>query len=520
MPFNTFGFILLAVLTIAASAQLQRAHRHAAQYFLIIVSLGFYALWNPSDLPILLTSQAANFAFASKLASCEASRKKTYLALFVSMNLLVLAWFKVEHLVPLSMRADLALLPDQPRVGLPLGISFFTFQQIAYLVFIAKNNEPLGLKDYSFVINFFPHLVAGPLVRHSDMRAQLAHPAAFRIKAINLFSGASLFTIGLSKKVFLADPVAHFVNPIFAAVDNGTSPDIASAWAAAVGGMLNIYFDFSAYSDMACGIAIALGIRLPLNFYSPLKATNMEMFWNRWNISITSFIREHVFRPLAGKNLVVWRHIAALPITMIVAGIWHGTNWNFLVWGALHGALAAYDHARTLLLRRRRSPKNASLVTRTAGWVKTHLILILFGCIFSTTTLAGAGRLISGMFNFTGSGESFQPEILTGIFRVLPMWAEDINAASSGSVQMFVTIAATWAIALTAPNSAQLMWRYRPFQDSTRLLRRTAPPSRGALTQRLATPGVAWLAIVLCVLTLCFLQMLTGTPSPFHYYKY
>ena len=520
MPFNTLPFMLLAAVALFTTLQLHRLHRLAPQLFLIAVSLGFYALWNPSDLPILLLSMAGNFAAAHVLARSPGRWKKIGIWVAVSANLAVLAWYKIDSGAEPALRHLLPWMPDVARQGLPLGISFFTFQQIAYLVRIGKGSAALGPADYSFVISFFPHLVAGPLVRHSDMIVQLRRPSTFRFRIANLFGGTSLFVIGLAKKVLLADPIGHFSHTLYAAVDAGASPGLMSSWMGAVSAMLNLYFDFSAYSDMACGMALVIGVRLPMNFYSPLRAVSMDDFWNRWNISITTFIRDHVFRPLAGSKMAIGRHLTALPLTMVLAGLWHGATLNFVTWGALHGALVSYDHARRLIWRAP-STRRGGTSRKLLGWARTHVTLLALGCIFSSSSLASASRMLAGMSGLNGTHEwaGNIPLVPLGSTVLALAWPFGWTSHEQATVQMVLVVTTGWLIAMFAPNSMQLLSRYRPALDTTRLLRRERRILPGWVLGLVSATWL-WTLLISTLFALSVLCIAANAPSTFNYYHY
>lgn len=528
MLFNSLPFMGLTFVVLVITLRLHRLGTQPPKYFLIVVSLGFYALWNPADIPVLLSSLCANWVIGEGLSKVQGRRRAVLLGVGICANLLLLIWFKVGANAMSLLSLEWQSLPVPVERPLPLGISFFTFQQIAYLVSLYRTGSRAKAADYMFVICFFPHLVAGPLVRHRDMLKQLNWPRTFALRSANVFAGTSLFIIGLSKKVLLADPLGAYSHRLFGLADSGQALDMLNAWIAALAGFLNFYFDFSGYSDMACGLALIVGIRLPLNFYSPLKAVSMDEFWNRWNITVTQFIREHVFRPLAGKRLVIWRHLAALPLTMIIAGFWHGATFNYLLWGTLHGAIVTYQHARRLVFRTP-PPRNLPAGKRLLSWGQTQLLLICLGCIFQTHTLEGAWQVLVALCGFGGSAQliilpsSFHPTWLDGIAVLLGMSPPDSLSVLPGAIEALGLIFLAWGICLFAPNSMQLLGRYRPMLDSTNLLRQGAIPKLPGVRiggVPLVTPSIGWLLILSCLFALTLLRVLSNAPSPFNYYHY
>lgn len=528
MLFNSLPFMALASIVLLFTLNLHRFGVWAPKYFLIIASLGFYYLWNPADFPVLLVSLYVNWILASWLFRTQGHQRKVLLGIGICANLVLLLWFKIG---PSFMSLINGFWPDVPvptERPLPLGISFFTFQQIAYLVSLYRNNSRARFIDYTFVICFFPHLVAGPLVRHRDILKQLNQPSTFALRSANVFAGCSLFVIGLSKKVLLADPLGNYSHRLFGIADSHQALDMLSAWIAAVAGFLNFYFDFSGYSDMACGLALIVGIRLPMNFYSPLKAVSMDEFWNRWNITVTQFIRDHVFRPLAGRRLVVRRHLAALPLTMIIAGFWHGATLNFLLWGMLHGLVVTYQHARRLVFRTP-APRNLSSGRRLLSWGQTQFMLICLGCVFQTHTFEGAWLTLSALVGFGGAAQpiflpsTFHQAWSDGFATLLGWSPRGPLAIWPGTVEALVLIFIAWGICLFAPNSIEIMGRYRPVLDSTNFLHRGLKPKLPGVQlagRSLAVPGLGWTLILALLLGLTLLRVLSNAPSPFNYYNY
>lgn len=512
MLFNTIPFMAMAASVVAITWSIRAVNPVLPKYFLILASFGFYAIWNASDIPLLLLSLLFNYVIAQFIFRSR-ERTRFWLSFGVVANIALLVWFKVG---------------PGAGYGLPLGISFFTFQQIAYLVSVCRGSGPASIGNYSFVICFFPHLVAGPLVQHKDMVSQLNAPRSFWFKRANLFAGSSLFIIGLSKKVLIADQLGLYSQHMFHLADTGIQLDVISSWIGALTGFLNFYFDFSGYSDMACGIALSVGIRLPLNFYSPFKAVSMDDFWNRWNITVTQFFRVHVFRPLAGKRLVIRRHLAALPITMIVAGLWHGATINFLVWGLLHGVLVMSQHARRLYWRTtptRRKPRGRQLI----GWAETQLLLIVLGCFFQAKTLDGSLAMLRGMVGMSAApAQTNIPSVLSQtIFEAASLLLQfnfsDTAAQHFNLAIAFLLITTSWAICLIAPNSTELLAKFHPVIDSTNLLRKGLYPNLNPILFRgkeLASPRITWVLFLSVIFGLSLLRVMTNTASAFNYYNY
>lgn len=528
MLFNSIEFILFALIVFFVTIKLRHIHSSAPKYFLIAVSLIFYSLWNLSDLPILLSSLVGNFILVLLFCSASASTRKIYLWLSIIANLALLLWFKLGLAHSPVIANFFAITSSTRTSSLPLGISFFTFQLIAYHVAIARGASPLKFSDYAFVICFFPHLVAGPLVQHRFMLQQITRNSAFRFRATSVFAGISLFIIGLSKKVLIADPLASYSTLVFSAADAGVAPSLFTAWVGSIAGVLNFYFDFSGYSDMASGLALIVGIRLPMNFFSPLKAVSLDEFWKRWNISVTQFIRDHVFRPLAGKSLKIPRHLAAILVTMMIAGMWHGDSWNFLIWGALHGLLLAIQHAKLLVLRQP-ATRNLSPMRKLIGWMQTQFFIISLGCLFQTHTLSGAIAVLKGLFGFNIANPPLKlPPLFDLSLAVVPevLWGWQAPVAilsylSENAVVVMIVFA--WGLCLFAPNSVQLLGRYRPVFDSTNLLRKGQEPKLSGVNAwgwKVGAPGFSWAVVMGGLFALSLLRIMFHEPTVFNYYHF
>ena len=352
MLFNSYTFILVFLPAAVAGFHLLRAsgRERWAFAFLAAASLFFYGWWSLRGLALLCVLMTANYGLASWLVRGEggARLRRAVLVAGLALNLTVLGYFKyanffLETVAPLAGRRL-----QLHEIALPLGISFFTFQKIALLVDChagkVRRLDPLG---YVLFVSFFPQLIAGPIVHHSEVMPQFA--ARPRITAPLIAQAMALFTIGLAKKVLLADNLAPLVRPAFGAAAAGHVPDLTQAWFSALAYTLQLYFDFSGYSDMAIGAALLFGVRLPLNFASPYKSTSIIEFWRRWHMTLSRFLRDYLYIPLGGNRRGPSRRYVNLFLTMLLGGLWHGAGWTFVAWGALHGAYLAVNHAWTAL---------------------------------------------------------------------------------------------------------------------------------------------------------------------------
>ncbi len=345
MLFSSDVFVIAFLpLFLIGFAAVRKAWRPGLNYFVLLASLAFYAFWDARLLPIILISMVANYALAAWLVS--AATRKTALIAGVVFNLGYLFAFKYACFAGLT---QLSFWPaDVGACGeaLPLGISFFTFQQLAYLIDLHRGSAPRRLPTFAgfgAFVTFFPHLIAGPITRHNELLEPIEEKR-YTLSARSLELGLAVFAVGFFKKVFLADPLAHLANPIFEASKTGTL-DAATALIGVVSFSGQIYFDFSGYSDMAVGLALMVGIVLPWNFARPYAAASIIDFWRRWHITLSSWLRDYLYISLGGNRRGQVRRYINLFITMLLGGLWHGAAWTFVVWGALHGVYLAINHA-------------------------------------------------------------------------------------------------------------------------------------------------------------------------------
>jgi alginate O-acetyltransferase complex protein AlgI len=358
--FNSYEFIF-AFLPITFFIYFYLNHKRlteASKVFLVVSSLFFYSWWNPVYLPLILVSMVFNYVIGtsltkdeehkkvSKLANAvsrreKLPRKKQLLTIGIVGNIGLLGYFKYSDFFignfNLAFGSDIPLL----HLALPLAISFFTFQQIAYLVdSYRQETKEYDFLNYAVFVTFFPQLIAGPIVHHKEMMPQFAN-ARNKVKNYkNIALGLFIFSIGLFKKVVIADTFAVWATAGF---DTATTLNLFEAWATSLSYTFQLYFDFSGYTDMAIGAALLFNIRLPINFNSPYKATNIQDFWRRWHITLSRFLKDYVYIPLGGNRKGNFRTYNNLMATFIIGGIWHGAGWTFVFWGFLHG-IALFIH--------------------------------------------------------------------------------------------------------------------------------------------------------------------------------
>jgi len=465
-----FLFAFLPIVLVGFYASRRIAGHRVAIAWLILASLFFYAWWNPKLLPLLVGSIAVNYALGRMIAKF---RDKSMLILGITLNLGLLGYFKyTDFLIGSANHAFDASMPLQ-GIALPLAISFFTFQQIAYLVDVHQGKTTdQNFLNYCLFVSFFPQLIAGPIVHHSEMIPQFREEARFRFEPIRFAVGAAIFFIGLYKKAVLADGIAPYSDRIFDSALT-TVPGMIEAWSGALAYSFQIYFDFSGYSDMAIGLAFAIGLRLPLNFNSPYKAVNIIEFWRCWHMTLSRFLRDYVYFPLGGNRKGPSRRYVNLMITMLLGGLWHGAGWTFVLWGGMHGALLCINHAWHMFRRRLgHDPSRSTPLGRAVACLITFLAVVVAWVFFRASDWQTASVILQGMVDL-GS---------------LPAVGEFGKALATGG---YGWLAAMFFIVWALPNSAQLLADFNPvIEDDGRKLR---PITDGAWGAALKTRA-AWLA--------------------------
>jgi D-alanyl-lipoteichoic acid acyltransferase DltB (MBOAT superfamily) len=402
MLFNShvFLFVFLPVTLLVYAVLGRRQRLRGARLWLVAASLFFYGWWDPRYVPLLLGSVAFNFGLGTWISTTSAPQRARRLGLAagVTANLLVLGWFKYAYFVAENW-ARLSGAPfGLPPIVLPLAISFYTFQQIAFLVDqLRRPGSAPSWLDYTLFVTFFPQLIAGPIVHHRETVPQFASASTYRVRRRDLEVGITILAIGLFKKVVLADGIALEATRTFEQVSLGASPDAFACWAAALAYTFQLYFDFSGYSDMAIGLARLFGVRLPLNFDSPYKATSVIEFWRRWHMTLSRFLRDQVYIPLGGNRRGTVRRYTNLMITMLLGGLWHGAGWTFVLWGGLHGVYLLVNHGWRALRARVAGEGGTA---RPGGWparVLTFLAVMLAWVVFRAPTVDDAVTVLAGM---------------------------------------------------------------------------------------------------------------------------
>lgn len=531
MLFNSLEFIFLFLpLVYLGFCLAARLGNSAAVIWLSAASFAFYGIWNREFLPLLITSTLLNFTIG--LLILRGGRFSTFwCALGIILNLAGLAVFKYADFIIGNVNALSGTEFAPPSLPLPPGISFFTFTQIAFLV-DAHRGAASGryeMASYSLFVNWFPHLIAGPVLHHAKIIPQFQQLAGKVRNYDNLASGLTLFAIGMGKKLLLADPLSLLATPVFDSAARGLEPSLLVAWSGAIAYSFQIYFDFSGYSDMAVGLSRMFNVELPVNFASPYKATSIIEFWRRWHISLSSFLRDYLYIPLGGNRKGPLRRHFNLMITMLLGGLWHGASWGFVLWGGLHGLWLVANHCcqqrsfftlHTTKHHRRRTEgiislglmglawllaprlawitlpvllmgyfwRNLSISSdeNAAGWSDrvlhigfTFILVTISWVFFRSTSMTGAFELLQGMFLANGISHEGMAE-----FRAM-------GVADIVSAQKVLLI------------SALLIWLF---------------PDSNQITERLRAAGSFGAVFSGILLLICLTRI--GKPSEFLYFQF
>jgi D-alanyl-lipoteichoic acid acyltransferase DltB (MBOAT superfamily) len=492
MLFNSteFLFVFLPV-TLAGFYALGPVSRNLAIRWLIFASLIFYAWWRPVNVLIIAPSIVINYIIARILLWMNDGKgslgaRKAVLLLGIFFNVMFLGVFKYADFVSSTVNDVFGANLVLRHIILPLGISFITFQKIAFLVDVqAEKIKSFTFQDYCTFVLFFPQLVAGPIVHYREMMPQF-HAASCRFNGEDFTVGLTLLSFGLFKKIVLADHIAPLVTPLYqqAGSDGGTS--FLMAWMAALGFTLQLYFDFSGYTDMALGLARFFGIRLPQNFNSPLRASSIIDFWLRWHMTLTRFLTAYVYNPLqlwltrrrlargkrgfSGPNTQLGAFVTLLMfptiLTMFVSGLWHGAGYGFIVWGLLHGLYLTINHGWRLVAARRWPDRESYVrIMRPVGWILTFISVTASMVFFRATTMTSAIDILKGLIGLNGI---VLPQALfdqLGHFGVT-LHKLGVTTAQSWNVRDFEQLAA-WIfvlmfIAVLCPNTLEILSDYEP----------------------------------------------------------
>ena len=471
MLFNSYEFILVFLpVCLLVFYWLGRTDREIALIWLVLASLFFYGWWNPAYLILIISSMVINFTIGKILSLNQSlayqKRKNIILLLGLGFNLGLLGYYKYSGFFVENINFLSGGEINITDIALPLAISFFTFQQVAYLVDASRGiTSEYRFSHYALFVTFFPQLIAGPIVHHKEILPQFMKSDAIKPILENLVIGLTIFFIGLFKKAVLADGVAPYANPVFNAAAAGETLTFFQAWGGALAYTVQLYFDFSGYSDMAIGGARLFGIRLPLNFHSPYKATSIIEFWRRWHMTLSRFLRDYLYIPLGGSRCGKTRRYMNLLITMLLGGLWHGAGWTFVAWGGLHGLYLVVNHAwhrlcQIIGMKRSLAPKTAQFF----AWLLTFTAVVISWVFFRASDFNSALIILNGMAGNNGV------ELPNGIMVRLgsaATWLQGLGVGTSlggGAVLIFtyLWVFALLFIALLMPNTQQIMSDFKP----------------------------------------------------------
>ncbi len=401
MLFHTPEFLFLFLpITLYAYFLVGRFSWKAAFAWLALASLFFYGWWNPKYVFLILGSIISNYVGGGVLVTLSERGRdhpvRVVFALLIIANIGLLAYFKYLMFFAGQFNQIFGVHWDVGLIALPIGISFYTFTQIAYLADVAKGKvRERSFLAYVLFVTYFPHLVAGPVLHHAEMMPQFANRHNLKFQVGNFSMGITFFAFGLFKKIVLADGCAPIANGIFNTAHPGLPA--ADAWLGATAYALQIYYDFSGYSDMAIGLSLLFNVRLPINFNSPYQARNIIDFWRRWHITLSRFLRDYLYIPLGGNRKGKWQRHVNLMLTMLLGGLWHGANWTFLIWGGLHGFYLVINHFWRGFAERTGICKGAGIMLKNAYWLLTLIAVIVAWVFFRANSLTDAFTVLTAM---------------------------------------------------------------------------------------------------------------------------
>ena len=527
MLFNSYVFIFVFLPIVLAGFALLRGASNPLWpiTWLVLASLFYYAWWRPEFLLLLLSSVTVNFGLGKLIIDEDLSRaqSRAVLTAGIIFNLSLLGYFKYAGFFVANLNNVVGAHWAVPNIVLPIGISFITFQKIAFLVDAHRGLvRNFTLLNYAFFVTFFPQLIAGPITHHSEIMPQIG-PSQRRDFAADVAVGLSIFVVGLFKKVVIADSLAVYADAGYAMVKAGHPLDTASAWVTVLCYSFQLYYDFSGYSDMAVGLARMFGFQLPLNFYSPYKAASIVDFWRRWHITLSRFLRDYLYIPLGGNRRMPVRRYLNLGIVMLLGGLWHGANWTFVIWGAVHGLMLAVNHAWNALPLSRLPVLQGAKARRIAILV-TFVAVTLAWVPFRADTLSDAKTMLAYLLPTTvDSFDSIRLFLkvqfwdfkgfvmVTQWFRPRELWPPVLppdylatGVRPLGPFLLWVGIAT-----FTMPNTYQIFGRFQP------ALGLPEAAMKSSVLTRLDRP----IAVIVAAMFLLSVLRLSHV-SPFLYYQF
>jgi len=528
MLFNSYEFIFLFLpITFFVFFAISRLGHEIAIIWLVLASLFFYGWWNPAYLILILLSMLGNFSLGTLLSKAakqgQAKKAKLYLTLGITLNLSALGYFKYAGFFIENLNILTGTNVDVGHILLPLAISFFTFQQITYLVDAYRDiTQEYKFTHYALFVTFFPQLIAGPIVHHKEMLPQFMRRDSLKPHVENIAIGLTIFFIGLFKKAVLADGVAQYGTPVFDAAAAGETLSFFQAWGGALAYTMQLYFDFSGYSDMAIGGARLFGIKLPLNFHSPYKATSIVEFWRRWHMTLSRFLRDYVYISLGGNRQGKPRRYFNLMATMLLGGLWHGAGWTFVAWGGLHGFYLVANHAwhriRTTLGLTETANSNTG---RFFAWLVTFLAVVVGWVFFRATDFYSAISILEGMIGI--NGVALPNALITRLGSLgellQNLGVEAYLGGGSDFIFTYLWVGTLLIATLMLPNTQQIMSRFEPalkaYQSDEKYQIRFSQRLTASLIWR---PSLGWSLTIGLVATLGILAL--TSISEFLYFQF
>jgi len=492
MLFNSyiFIFVFLPIVICVFYILGNKGHHRVAISWLVASSFFFYGWWNPIYIILLLSSILFNYTFGILLTSNDVRWSKSWVLIVgIIANVSLLGYFKYANFFVENINAFFGTGLILETIILPLAISFFTFQQIAYLVDASRGDtHEYSFLHYCLFVTFFPQLIAGPIVHHRETIPQFESEETYKFKYSNITIGLAIFSLGLFKKIIIADGMATYANPVFDAAETGVTISFFEAWSASIAYAFQLYFDFSGYSDMAIGIARMFGILLPINFNSPFKARDIIDFWRRWHITLTRFITSYIFTPLSmplmrfalTRKLGLWSQFwlsVAIPvmIAFVIAGFWHGAGWTFILFGVIHGIYLVINYSWLQIKKNIFNSKtnDNSILWKFIGRGITIFAILFSFVIFRAESLEGANEVLQGMLGLNGF--ILPDRYLLKLNSIANLgdhlhnigWLFVPNGilGFTGTMQIFYSLV-LFVIVVYAPNTQQIMLKFKPFFEN------------------------------------------------------
>jgi len=519
MLFNSLVFLFLFLPTVLlVFFWLGRYSHRLAATWLTGGSLFFYGWWNPAYLGLLLASVVFNYSVGYALArgnDIGSPRRRHLLAIGVIGDLALLGYYKYANFFIDAFNVSLGTSYGFAEIILPLGISFFTFTQIAFLVDAARGEvKEFDFIHYSLFVTYFPHLISGPVLHHKEMMPQFDQASTYRYSNEHLTVGLTIIALGLFKKVVFADGVATFATPVFAAAEQGEMLNLFQAWGGALAYTLQLYFDFSGYSDMAIGLSYMIGVRLPINFNSPYKATSITDFWRRWHMTLSRFLRDYLYIPLGGNRKGPVRRYMNLMVTMLLGGLWHGAGWTFVLWGGLHGLYLVIHQAwQVLRVFLGHDLERTQISGRIMGVILTFLAVVVGWVFFRAHTLDGALAILRAMIGLNGVT---LPDVFALRAGSVANWLADCGVVFTPGggrdfMMTYAWIGALLPVIFFAPNTQQIMERCTPIPALYHRISGVSPVFSWSTRRR-------WVFIMAFVLACGLLSL--SRPSEFLYFQF